>query len=591
LSAEEDPGAVVTMIFKNADGATRHRLMLACALLAGVVCMFAQKSSAQNQDDETSNTPVTIQGTVLNSVTHGPIARALVSSGNRIGALTDSEGHFEFTLPSENTFNGFRRGGLWLNASKPGYLDDPRGRSRTQSVAVVDLTLYLQPEALIVGRVLLSGNEPASGLIVHLYRRDVQNGAFRWMLHSQALANSNGDFRFAELQPGAYKVLTREFTDNDPLLKVPNGQLYGYPPVYFPNAADFASANTIQLSAGQNFQSDISVVRHPYFDVRIPVSNADFNSGMSVNVLPRGSRSPGYSLGYNRQRQRIEGSLPNGNYLVEASSFGQPPRNGMVNLSVAGTTAEGPALVLVPDASINVNVREEFTWSQQNDTGTFSRGQQTFTFRGPRTYLQINASSFDEFDPHRAGNLREPSRQNDDSLVIEGLVPGQYWLQLSTSRGYVASASMGGVDLLHQPFTVAPGSTMPIEITMRDDTAEIDGKVAGLNPATEQSSQPVSAKGPGPNTFTPGSRAFIYCIPLPDSPGQFQELSFGPDGTFTSQTMAPGTYRVMAFDHQQADIPYRDVEAMRAFETKGQVIHLSPGQKTSVELQLITDSD
>jgi hypothetical protein len=591
-SFEEHNAAVIVMRNAHTGGPQRQLKMTLRILLTSLLCCTCiLTQSSLGQEEQTANGVRTIQGTVLNSVTRAPIARALVSSGNRIGALTDSEGHFEFAWPDENSFSGLRRAGSWLNASKPGYLDDPRGRSRIQSVATVDLILYLQPESLITGRVFLAGNEPATGIIVHLYRRDVQNGVFRWMLRSQMQANSNGDFRFAELLPGAYKLLTQEFMDNDPLLKAPNGQLYGYPPVYFPNAADFASANTIQLTAGQIFQADISVIRQPYFDARIPIANPDFNNAMSVNVLPRGNRSPGYSLGYNRQKQRIDGSLPNGNYLVEASSFGPTPRNGMVNLSIVGTAAEGPALVLVPDASINVNVREEFTSTQQNDTGSFSDGQRTYTFRGARTYLQISALSADEFAPHRAGNLRDPSRQNDDSLVLEGLSPGRYWLQLSTSRGYVASASMGGVDLLHQPFTIASGSTTPIEITMRDDTAEIDGKVAGLNPVTNPSSGVVNATGPGPNTFAPGSPAYIYCIPLPDSAGQFQEFGLSSDGTFTSQAMAPGTYRVMAFDHQQADIPYRDAEAMRAYETKGQVIHLSPGQKTSVELQLITDSD
>ena len=562
-------------------------------LVAFLCCFCILHRPIFAQDGPAADALATVEGIVLNSVTRAPIARALVSSGNRIGAFTDSEGHFEFTLPADNPSNGFRRGGFWLNASKPGYLDDSRGRSRTRAVPSVDLTLYLQPEALITGRVLLSGNEPASGLIVHLYRRDVQTGVFRWMLLSQTHANSNGDFRFAELQPGAYKVLTQEFPDNDPLLEVPNGQLYGYPPVYFPNAVDFVSANTIQLTAGQTFQADISVVRHTYFDVRIPIANPDFNSGVSVTVLPRGNRSPGYTLGYNRQRQRIEGSLPNGSYLVEASSFGPTPRNGMVSLSVAGKMGEGPALVLVPDASINVNVREEFTSSaQQNDTGSFSNGHDTYTFRGARTYLQVSALSADEFAPHRAGNLRDPNRQNDDSLVLEGLAPGRYWLQLTTSRGYVASATMGGVDLLHQPFTVASGSNGSIDITMRDDTAEIDGKVAGLNPATDASSRTAnSGISSGAAALGTGVPAYIYCIPLPDSPGQFQELSLNSDGTFSSQAMAPGTYRVMAFDHQQGDIPYRDAEAMRAYETKGQIIHLSPGQKTTVELQLITDTD
>jgi hypothetical protein len=52
--------------------------------------------------------------------------------------------------------------------------------------------------------------------------------------------------------------------------------------------------------------------------------------------------------------------------------------------------------------------------------------------------------------------------------------------------------------------------------------------------------------------------------------------------------MAPGTYRVLAFKNQQANLPYREADAMRAYESKGQVVHLSAGQKVSVQLQIIS---
>jgi hypothetical protein len=37
------------------------------------------------------------------------------------------------------------------------------------------------------------------------------------------------------------------------------------------------------------------------------------------------------------------------------------------------------------------------------------------------------------------------------------------------------------------------------------------------------------------------------------------------------------------------NIPYRDAEAMRTYENKGQVVHLSAGQKTNVQLQISSD--
>ena len=51
--------------------------------------------------------------------------------------------------------------------------------------------------------------------------------------------------------PGTYKLGTNELMDNDPAVSVPGGQAYGFPPVYYPGVSDFASAGTIDLTAGQ----------------------------------------------------------------------------------------------------------------------------------------------------------------------------------------------------------------------------------------------------------------------------------------------------------------------------------------------------
>jgi hypothetical protein len=173
---------------------------------------------------------------------------------------------------------------------------------------------------------------------------------------------------------------------------------------------------------------------------------------------------------------------------------------------------------------------------------------------------------------------------NDDSLVIENIPPGRYWLRLSSSRGYVAAASVGGVDLLYQPLVVGPGSTEPIEITMRDDSAEIEGTVAGVT------AQPAMTEGMVYSRLS-SPRAWLYCVPLPDSPGQFTQLAVSDEGKFQSQTMAPGIYRLLPFKSPQPDLPYRDAEAMRAYDAKGQVVHLSAGQKTSVHVQIISHNE
>jgi len=536
---------------------------------------------------------------VINAITQAPIPRALVySPDNRFATLTDGEGHFEFALPklssrtssSSSTASYRARSGIgsfnlpWLQARKPGFLDGPSTRRpQTETAPNADLTIALMPEALIKGRIMLSESDAAFGANVQLFSRQVQEGMPRWVLSGSVQANSDGEFRFAELLPGTYKLGTAELMDNDPAITIPGGPQYGFPPSSYPGVAEYVAAGTIQLAAGQTGQADIPLTRQPYYPVKIPVANAGQNGGLNISVSLLGRRSPGYSLGYSVDKQQIEGLLPKGNYRVEAATFGPNSETGGVNISVAGAPVEGPSLTLVPSSSINVHVVEDFTSTGWGGSGTWSDGTRTFALHGPRLYLNVTVEAADDPDRKTSAYLRPPMGPNDDSLVIESVAPGRYWLKLHSNRGYVASATAGVADLLHAPVLIGSGSTTPIEVNLRDDTAEIEGTVAGIT------AQPAIIEGTVSTGFSP--LAWVYCIPLPDSPGQFQQLGVSPDGKFNSPALAPGTYRVLAFKDARPNLPYRDADSMKAYDTKGEVVHLTAGQKTTVQLQLVSDSE
>jgi hypothetical protein len=556
-----------------------HAIRISLIMLCGLIASDSVAQTVQSDDQ-----PAKISGTVINSVTKAPIGRALVfTSDNRLAVLTDSEGHFDLTLPKENAgISGvtvFRSGGYensgcssWLQARKPGYLDcipSPPGTSNS------DLTIALVPEALIHGRVSVGNSEPLSGTDVQLFYREVMDGLPRWVPRHDARTNSAGEFRFAELSAGGYKLLTRERTDDDTVGDA-RGHTYAYPPVVYPDAADFATAQTIHVSAGDSVEADLVAARQPYYRVNIPISNGDLSAGLNVTV--RSQAGPGYSLGYNPGMKRIEGFLPNGNFVVEATSFGPNVASGVVNLKVDGTAAEGSPMTLVPGGSIALDVKEHFTDTTWSGASSWNDGKRTLTLHGPRAYLQAQLETADDSEPMRGASLRPPTGPNDESFILENVLPGRYWLRLNSGRGYVASARMGDVDLLRQLLVVTPGPLAPVEVELRDDAAEIDGTVTGAEPAGEA----FSSSGP---------RARIYCIPLPDSPGQFQEFAVSGDGQFTSTAMAPGSYRILAFTSPQNHLPYRDAEAMKIYENKGALVHLSAGQKLSVQVPLITESD
>jgi hypothetical protein len=570
---------------------------LALTVLFSVWCANPQSISAQNPQAEEKQE--SLHGVVVNSVTHEPVGRALVFSGdNRFATFTDSEGRFEFTFPQADSDKNredesgspdrFRQRGqnlqIVLAAKKPGFLEDHMGlQNRQTDSAGKEITIPLTPEALVVGRVVLATSEPSDTIQLELYRRQVQEGRARWVLSGSAATKSNGEFRFAELAAGNYKLLTRELLDHDPLTFDPRGQLYGYPPVYFPNATNFEAAQTIQLVAGQTFQAGVSLVRHAYYPVKVAVANVPDNvRGFNIVVSPQGHRGPGYALGYNNQTQMIEGLLPDGNYTLEASSFGPNAASGWMNLSVKGTAAEGSRMTVVPNGSIKVNVKEEFTSSEETGSQSFHVGGQPTAFNQRAQYLNVHLEPGESFGQDRSLYSHPPSEHEDDSLVIEGAQPGVYWVRADTSRGYVGSISSGTIDLHHHPLIVGPGgSSAPIEITMRDDTAEIDGTIEGAAASSTGSASPAAG----------GSSARLYFIPLSDSSGEYKELWVQPDGKFGPQQIAPGTYRVLAFDRPQPDLEYRNPEAMKAYDAKGQSVRLLAGQKEHLHLPLVSPAE
>jgi hypothetical protein len=560
---------------------------------AGLACLlpFSQLAAPGSSAQEIVEHPSTIRGSVINKMTHEPIGRALVySPDNRFARWTDGEGHFDYPIPKAAAADPGILPGMQTQpqpdftlccvmARKPGFVTDPNDERGVEISAGREPTIALIPEGLIKGRVSLPSSDAATGITVQLFSRRVQDGMFRWIPGPTVQANSSGEFRFADLLPGQYRLVTHELMDTDPTTMLRGGQLYGFAPVYFPAAPDFAAAPPIVLKAGQTFEADLSPARQPYYPVRIPVPG-DIANGM-ITVSIQGHDSPGYSLGYSAERHRIEGFLPNGAYLVSMESQGPNAGSGTVSLAVAGATAQGAPMVLAPHSSIRLNVTEAFSSKESNMSGSWSSEYGTFEVHGPRLDLHASLESIDDLGFGAQRSLRPPRGKDDTSLEISDVPPGRYWLRLFASRGFVTSATAGGMDLLQEPLVVSPGTDAAVDINMRDDFAEMEGSLTNFSAELKTATN----AGNG-GRWTPP--AFIFLVPLPGEAGQYQEVGVNGEGHFGISNIAPGKYLVLAFEKQQMNLPYRDAEAMRNYEAKGRTVRLTAGQKEKLELPVIS---
>jgi len=565
----------------------------AIALGWGSCCGIVRGQIAEGTGGQ-GDAVTTVRGRVLNQVTKEPIGRALVTTlGDQYATLTDDRGQFEFKFPAQEGQANSAAGGAAMNrlsgsmkvimARKPGFL--PTGRNPASGRAAAtrsEVTIYLVPESLIVGHVNVPGSEGDVRIMCELYKRAMREGQEIWSAAGTFTTWEDGEFRFSELAAGTYKLITHEQMDRESLLPIPGAQLFGYPPIYYSNTTDFSLASPIVVGAGETAQANLAVARRQYYPVRIPVANAPMGGPMNLLIYPMGHHGPGWSLGYDATEQAIEGMLPDGNYTVEADALGPLPSTGILNFSVKGAAFEGAALNLIPNATLSVSVREEFRSGQSNQASGGTPASDERENGGGRFSVHVNLTPLEEIGSMRNRSSLSAEVSEGLEMTIPNVRPGRYHVNVISGKGYAAAVQSGGSDLMDGPLVVGwGGGNSAIEVTLRDDGAEVSGTVE------ETTSTEGSTGQNGGNT----QFRYVYLLPLGGSTGPRPLTVRTWDKTFKMQQVSPGNYLLVAFDQVQQDLPYGNEEAMRGLESEGQVIHVESGQKVNVNLKVIAGSE
>jgi hypothetical protein len=586
-----------------------------CLVGTGCGVLAAQQSQ---QAGEVNKPKTVLRGTVINSVTHEPVGRAVVqASDGRFATMTNDRGQFEMVFKlrkaaavavNPGAQDGGRRsvdtGNATTSSSGPGagvsadatVVDRPTYlmARRTGFLSSIpqgspgfaiapdqeEVTISLVPEARVVGRVTLADGEGARGMQVAIYKRTVQSGRAQWQPAGAAEVKSDGEFRMADLVEGEYKLFSLELNDRDPVNSTPRGQQFGYPPDYYPGAKDFGSGALIHLAAGETFQATLTPEERRYYPVHIGVVNRQQGEVPQVEVWKDGRPGPGYSLGFDFRNGSIGGSLPDGNYLVKVTSQNESGLTGVTNLSVNGGPANG-MVTLMGGTVVNVQLTEEFGNSEQAQqireaesripqSGGDSPVPQRRLHRGG--YIQFMLWSVEEFSFRRQLMAQPPGDPEAEGLEIQNVPAGEYRVQVQTPVGYVASIRSGGTDLQTSHLVVAAGTTMPpIEVVLRDDGGGIDGTVTDVANRNRTSSAATSGVAAG----------FVYVVPQ-DNSGEMKEAVVQANGDFGMVQLAPGTYRVFAFELPGSNPEYSNEDALKKYDA--QTITLAPGQKEKIRI-------
>jgi hypothetical protein len=260
--------------------------------------------------------------------------------------------------------------------------------------------------------------------------------------------------------------------------------------------------------------------------------------------------------------------VPAGTYIIRTQATDE--QNTRVD-AARSLNVDGPInglnLAYGRAAEIPLIVREEFT--QPPSSGTCES-----SFVGPDGNLHITKCS--DFSPImvelkiadtnlQAAMLGIGLRDDPSSKKFSNIVPGRYSVSvLPRSRGYVASVQSGTTDLLQEELIVPDeGAVPPIEVLLRDDTADVEITV--------------SSEKPGQSIST---------ALVPRFPGRTPIVLEMRSGEKWRTNIPPGEYTAFALEAAEgADLPDRDV--LDKYTGKGTHITVLPNSKNVFSLELI----
>ena len=501
-----------------------------------------------------------VSGTVVNAVTGEPIPRALVQmmGPQQRSDFTDPQGSFHF--------DGVPEGAAMFTARKPGYFNSTelaRGGSPAIPMKIgadmPPVVLRLTPEGIVTGTITGDDGEPLDGVRLRFRGQAIFNGRKQWQDRQGATTNEDGEFRVAELPPGAYYVVAE---DARPRMLEAN---VAYPPTYYPGVPDVSSAATINVQGGQVARLDFRLRAQPVYEISGVVAGMPPGRPAQVQLMNRSGEPIGIGVRLNPQDGRFSAKAPAGTYIIRASARDENVWIGSSTVTVSRDVSN-IRLVMLPAMSIPIVVRTEFTKTQsaQGGAGTVTFFTDGRNSKGPAQYASVSLTSVDG-NRMNSFSMMEPMPDNA-TFALRNVEPGRYAVQISP-RGpwYVQSATYGQTDLLRENLVVTQGGNAgAIEIVLRDDGGLVSGSVISDN-------TPVNAMV----LVVPEHRSAI-------PPAQYSNER----GGFRMYTLAPGDYLLFAFDSVDG-LEYTNREALEAYASRATRVSVSANSSANVALTLI----
>jgi len=540
---------------------------------------------------------------------------------------TDTGGRFAFDGLPAGRYN------ISVNV-RSGYVRTSSETAELADGGTANITFRLDRTGAITGKVLDDNGEPIQGIQLRASRWDSMAGVRRLMPYygngANSVTNDLGEYRLYDVPPGDY-FIAATYPSYGPSPLQENGASpeprFGFAPTFYPSTASPAMARTISVRAGHDTPGiDITLQRAPMGRAIATVVDSTGSPVTQRAGVGISSRSDAAASGGGMIAQR-DGTfrstdLPPGDYFVYANFMRGDGQTGVLEAAVAPVTINGD------EAQVHLTTNAGATLSgrvvmegKPPDLSGMPAG------RGGASGLRVSIAARPAYvgSGYQAATSsgRGATMAEDGTFELKGL-RGTVRIMASGPRMALKAVRQGSQDILAKPLELTGTENLSdIEIVLTSDTGGVEGGVTNSKgePAagayvvifpddasqwfesspfvrqTSAATAPAGTAGPGApqfstsTTLTPSAGGIPGTAPA-SSLGGSQRLTAGSGnrlapGSFSTQTLLPGRYGVVAFERSGTNMPAYDPDALEALRSRATYVTVKAGETAHVDIRTI----
>jgi hypothetical protein len=420
-----------------------------------------------------------------------------------------------------------------------------------------DFNLKLIPYGAISGILVDDEGDPIRNLPVSAMRwRYTSNGRELYPV-KKATSNDLGEYRIFDVPAGKY------FVKIDPQ-RLPtfdaNKTEAEFAPVFYPGVLQVSSAVPQELAPGAQLRGvNFNLRRTRFATIHgqvIAPAGADTRAGLLI-ASDGGSNSIGGGTGSLDGKFTFPSVPPGPIYVTGSYIIGSQHADTMVEVDVGATDIKGLELRPVPPMDLAGSIR-------LTGQTTVKPSQISLRLRGP------SAGHMDH--DNDTAVIRD-----DGSLLFHQASAGKYRVELGRIQNlYIKSVQWGMQDITDSGLDLLNGvpARTELTITLGADAAQIEGIVS--NEKSE-----------------PGDGATITLVPTGAHRSRAFHKSTVADsgGHFTIRGIAPGSYKLFAWDKVDTNAVIFDPDFLRPYEAIGQAVEFGSNDKKVIELKVIANRE